>query len=114
MSMHTEWDVARTAELSLLDEQEAYDNLQPDAEIDYSHVLVIGGSGGGCMALEGSLSDIETVGRRIMTKALRAMVDHKEEELRRAREDDAHPEEIADLAQQARAMRDRLDALGAV
>lgn len=64
MSLHIEWDTA-TVEVRLLPAEQGLDELHPDAGIDSSHVLVLGGDGGGALAIEGDLDDLAAVGHRI-------------------------------------------------
>lgn len=64
MSLHIEWDAA-PVEIRLLPAEQGLHELRPDAGIDSSHVLVLGGDGGGALAIEGGLDDLADVGHQI-------------------------------------------------
>ncbi|ALE76807.1 hypothetical protein FRP1_28860 (plasmid) [Pseudonocardia sp. EC080625-04] len=64
MSLHIEWDTA-SVEVRLLPAEQGLDELHPDAGIDSSHVLVLGGAGGGALAIEGDLDALADIGHQI-------------------------------------------------
>lgn len=66
MSVHTEWDVATECDIEVLTAEAAENALRPAAAIDHgSHVLVLGGAGGGCLALEGDLAQLAEFSDRV-------------------------------------------------
>ncbi len=69
MSMHVEWDTAATAEIQVWSATAALDLLAPDTRKVSGPVLVIGGSGGGCIAIESnSVSELEALIRRLQAR----------------------------------------------
>jgi hypothetical protein len=56
--MHVEWSAASAQEVRLMTASEADDELSPDEPIDGTHVLFLGGAGGGGLAVEGNREEI--------------------------------------------------------
>jgi len=61
MSMHTEWDTARDCEIAI----ERGADVEADEEVTSDYVLFLGGSGGGCLAVEGTAAELKTFALRI-------------------------------------------------
>lgn len=75
MSMHTEWDTAGECGVEVMTAADATETLWPDEPVEASHVLVLGGAGGGCLAVEGSLTDLLNLASEIRTTVMAAMID---------------------------------------
>ena len=66
MSMHVEWDIARTCKIEILAAAEAEDVLHADYAVDGDYVAVLGGDGGGCLAIEGSRDQLTRLARALL------------------------------------------------
>lgn len=58
MSLHIEWDTARECEMEILDRETANEELSPAEEITVPYVVILGGAGGGALAVEGTESEL--------------------------------------------------------
>lgn len=58
MSMHTEWDTATGFGFDVYTADEANESLTPGEEVTSPYVLVLGGAGGGCLAIEGTADEL--------------------------------------------------------
>lgn len=67
MSVHTEWDVAATCQVEVASREEANDewSLGEDEEVTAPFVLVLGGDGGGCLAVEGTREELIAFAERV-------------------------------------------------
>lgn len=70
--LHVEWDEAASCKVSLLTPVEANAELRPDEDCEHS-VLLLGGYGGGALAVEGTPEQLKVFARRIL-----AVVDNPE------------------------------------
>lgn len=69
MSMHIEWDTAKECAIEVLDAAEANEDLRPDEEIeDGNHILILGGAGGGALAIEGTIGDLKRFAELVATQ----------------------------------------------
>jgi hypothetical protein len=66
MSMHTEWDVAATCNATVLGTDDANDELSPDEAVTAPFVLVLGGSGGGALVVEGTAAELQEFAERVL------------------------------------------------
>jgi hypothetical protein len=62
MSMHVEWDTATSAGIELVHRGEALG----DAQVDSEAALVLGGSGGGALCVEGTLAELRAWARTLV------------------------------------------------
>lgn len=65
MSIHTEWDTATECEVEVITADEAIETLGADEVITAPYVLVLGGAGGGCLAVEGTAAALRAFAARI-------------------------------------------------
>lgn len=65
MSMHTEWDVAKTCAIGAASREEANDEWSLGEEVTAPYVLVLGGDGGGCLAVEGTREELIAFADRV-------------------------------------------------
>jgi hypothetical protein len=62
MSMHVEWDGAATCDVTVMSRQEANaEGCWLGEPVDAPFVLVLGGAGGGCLAIEGTAEALQAL-----------------------------------------------------
>lgn len=64
MSMHTEWDTATECAVTILDGHD----VEADEPVTAPYVLFLGGAGGGCLAVEGTRTELQEFVARIATE----------------------------------------------
>lgn len=71
--IHVEWDVAETCDISAMTAADAEEELRPGEGINAPFVVVLGGDGGGCLAVEGTREELIKFGQRVVAagRALR-------------------------------------------
>uniref|UniRef100_UPI003F498CF7 hypothetical protein n=1 Tax=Pseudonocardia sp. CA-138482 TaxID=3240023 RepID=UPI003F498CF7 len=75
MSMHTEWDVAATCCVGTYTASEAEEEFHADVHVESDYVLVLGGDGGGCLAVEGNRAQLISFSDRIRSAVLDLPID---------------------------------------
>ncbi|WP_236788118.1 hypothetical protein [Amycolatopsis sp. GM8] len=65
MSLHIEWDAARSCGIELMSAEQATRDLEAQ-EATTSPVLLLGGDGGGALAVEGSITELVAFAERML------------------------------------------------
>ena len=65
--IHAEWDTATDCEVEVITADEAIETLGADEVTTAPYVLVLGGAGGGCLAVEGTAAELRAFARRILS-----------------------------------------------
>lgn len=63
--LHVEWDTAENCTIAVLTPEQADRELAPDVDCE-QHVLLLGGDGGGALAVEGTPDQLKAFAERIL------------------------------------------------
>lgn len=74
MSVHTEWDEAKTCGVGATTAEDANTEWYLDGEVTQPYVLVLGGDGGGCLAVEGTRAELVAFAERV-SRAVESLPD---------------------------------------
>jgi hypothetical protein len=66
MSMHIEWDTATDCNITTASAADANEHWALDASVDAPFVLMLGGAGGGALAIEGTRAELAALARQIL------------------------------------------------
>ncbi len=75
MTMHTEWDEARSCAISTLARDTANEDLDLAGKVTAPFVLALGGDGGGCLAVEGTAEQLRAFAARLSDAVARLIGD---------------------------------------